>query len=68
MNYPVVNQSDKIRHSLKFDKMHDKINSFAGSNPPKFIELSSGLPMHFKMNLEIYQTQKIMNLIVTKFN
>ena len=46
--------------------MHDKKNSFAGSNPPKCIELSSGLPMHFKMKLEIYQTQKVMNLIVQK--
>ena len=39
-------------------------NFFAGSNPPKCIELSLGLPMHFKMNLEIYQTQKVINLIV----
>ena len=30
----------------------------------KCIELSLGLPMHFKMNLEIYQTQKVMSLIV----
>ena len=43
-------------------------NSFTGSNPPKCIELSSGLPMHFKMNLEIYQTQKVINLIVVSFN
>ena len=54
--------------TLFYDKMHDKKNSFEGSNPTKCIVLSSGLPMHSKMNLEIYQTQKVMNLIVTLEN
>ena len=39
-------------------------NSFAVSNPPKCIANLLTQPMHFKMNLEIYQTQKVMNLIV----
>ena len=45
--------------------MQNKKNSFAVSNPPKCIANLSTQPMHFKMNFEIYQTQEVMNLIVS---
>ena len=44
--------------------MHDKKNSFVVLNPLKCIASLRTQPMHFKINLEIYQTQKVMNLIV----
>ena len=38
--------------------------SFAVSNPLKCIANLRLQPMHFKMNLEIYQIQKVMNAVL----
>ena len=43
--------------------MHKKI-SFAVLNPPKYITNLRTQPMHFKMNLEIYQTSFVMKEFV----
>ena len=39
-------------------------NSFAVSNPPKCIANLGTQPIHFKMNLEIYQTLFVMKEVV----
>ena len=41
-----------------------KKNSFAVSNPPKCIANLRTQPIHFKMNLEIYQTSFAMKEVV----
>ena len=41
-----------------------KNNSFTVSNPPKCIANLRTQPMHFNMNLEIYQTSFIMIKVV----
>ena len=46
--------------------MQSKKFSFAVSNPPKCIANLCTQPMHFKMNLEIYQTSFIMKEVVLK--
>ena len=42
--------------------------SFAVSNPPKCIVNLFVQPMHFKMNLEIYQTSFVMKEAVNTIN
>ena len=44
--------------------MQQQQNSSVVSNPPKCIVNLRIQPMHFKMNLEIYQTQKVMKKVV----
>ena len=46
--------------------MQNKKISFAVSNPPKCIANLRTQPMHFKMNLEIYQTSFVMKEVVSK--
>ena len=41
-------------------------NYFAVSNPPKCIANLRTQPMHFKTNLEIYQTSFVMKEVVKK--
>ena len=55
-----------LRSVLKcsFKKMQN--NFFAVSNPPKCIANLRTQPMHFKMNLEIYQTSFVMKEVIKR--
>ena len=51
-----------INHIRK--KMQNKKLFFAVSNPPKCIANLRTLSMHFKMNIEIYQTSFVMKEVL----